>query len=85
MSEIKQPSFPVPFLYSVLVSISVCTVLLTAFHFINSPDSSPFSDSILSVVFPPYWPFQLYISFGKSPDITAVGGPGSKHVNSLTN
>ena len=44
MSEINQPSLPTPF-YSVLVSISVCRALSTAFHSINSPDSSSFPGS----------------------------------------
>ena len=48
--------------YSVLVSISVFIVLSTVFHSINSPDNSPFSDSVLPVLSLPYWSFQLYIS-----------------------
>ena len=54
-------SLPTPF-YFVLVSISVVITLLTVFHSINSPDNSPFSHSVLPVLFLPYWFFQLYIS-----------------------
>ena len=51
------------FLYSVLVSISVFMALSTVFHSINSPDYSPFSHSVLTVLFLAYWPFQLHISY----------------------
>ena len=61
MSDINQPSLPTPF-YSVLVSISVFMALSTAFHSINSPDNSPFSNSVLVVLALPYWSFQLHIS-----------------------
>ena len=44
--DINQPSMPTPF-YSVLVSFSVFMVLSTVFHSVNSPDSSPFSHSVL--------------------------------------
>ena len=57
--------FP-PF-YSVLVSISVFMALLTVSHSIILPDNSPFSHSVLPVLCLPYWSFQLYISFWKSP------------------
>ena len=40
---INQPSLPTP-IYSLLVSISVFMALSTAFHFINPPDNSPFSE-----------------------------------------
>ena len=50
MSDINQLSLPTPF-YSVLVSISVFVALSTVFHSINSPDNSPFSDSVLPVFF----------------------------------
>ena len=59
--DITQPSLPTPF-YSVLVAISVFTALSTVLNSINSPDSSPLSHSLLSVLFLPYWPLQLYIS-----------------------
>ena len=55
-----------PFL-SVLVAISVFMALSTVLHLINSPDNSPFSHSVLVVLSLPYWSFQLYISFWKSP------------------
>ena len=58
---INLPSLPTPF-YSVLVSVSVFIVLLTVFHSINSPDNSPFSFSVLPVLFLPDWPFQLRVS-----------------------
>ena len=59
--DIFQPSLPTPF-NSVLVSVSVFVALSTVFHSINCPDNSPFSQSVLPVLFPPYWSFQLYIS-----------------------
>ena len=66
MSVVNQPSLPTPF-YSVLVSVSVCMALSTVFHSINSPDNSPFSDSVLLALSLPYWSFQFYISLCKSP------------------
>ena len=59
--NINQPSLPAPF-YSVLVSVSASMSLSTVFHFIKFPDNSPFSHSVLLVLFLPYWSFQLYIS-----------------------
>ena len=59
--DINQPSLPTPY-YSVLVSVSVFMALSTVFHSINSPDNSPLSNSVLSVLIPSYWSFQLYIS-----------------------
>ena len=59
--DINQPSLPTPF-YSVLMSICVYMALSTVFHSINSPDNSPFSHSVLPVLFLPYWSFQLFIS-----------------------
>ena len=59
--DINQPNLPTPF-YSVLVSISVFMAFSTVFHSINSPDSSPFSHSVLLVLCLPYWSFQLNIS-----------------------
>ena len=50
-----------PLFYSVLVSVSVFMALSTVFHSIDSPDNSPFSHSVLLVLFLPYWSFQLYI------------------------
>ena len=58
---INQLSLPTPF-YSVLVSISVFMALSAVFHSINSPDNSPLSHSVLTVLFLPYWSFQLHIS-----------------------
>ena len=40
--DINQPNLPTPFC-SLLVSVSVCTALLTVFHSINSSDNSPLS------------------------------------------
>ena len=51
--DINQPSLPTPF-YSVLVSVSVLMALSTVFHSINSPDNSPLSHFVLSVLFLPY-------------------------------
>ena len=62
----KQPSLTTPF-YSVVVSVSVFTALSTVFHFINSPDNSPLSYSVLPVLSLLYRSFQLYISVWKSP------------------
>ena len=61
MSDINQPSLPTPF-YSVLMSVSVFMALSTVFNFINSPDKSVFSHSVLPLLSPPYWSFQLYTS-----------------------
>ena len=61
VKDINQSSLPTPF-YSVLVSISVFMSLSIVFHSINSPDNSPLSDSVLSVLILPYWSFQLYMS-----------------------
>ena len=75
VSDINQPSLPTPF-YSVLVSVSVFMALSNVFHFINSPDNSPFSHSVLLVLSLPYWSFQLYVSFVKvsfSPDTIRTG------------
>ena len=56
---INQPSMPTPF-YSDLVSVSVFMAHSTVFHSINSPDDSTLSHSVLSVLFLPYWSFQLH-------------------------
>ena len=47
---------------SVLVSVSVFKALSTVFYSINSPNNSPLSYAVFSVLFLPYWSFQLYIS-----------------------
>ena len=59
--DIKQPSLPTPF-HSVLVSIYVFMALSAIFYSINSPDNSPLSQSVLPILFLPYWSFQLCIS-----------------------
>ena len=61
VKDINQPSLPTPF-YSVLVSVSVFMALSTLFHSLNSPDNSPFSQSVLLVLSLPDWSFQLHIS-----------------------
>ena len=61
--DIYQPNLPAPF-YSVLES-SVFMTLSTVFHFINSPDNSPLSHSVLSVLFLLIGPFN-YISLYES-------------------
>ena len=61
MFDINQPNLPAPF-YSVLMSISVFMAFSTVFHSINSPNNSPFSHSVLPILSPLYWTFQLYIS-----------------------
>ena len=58
---INQPSLPTH-CYSALVSISVFMALSTVLNSINSPDNSPLSHSVLSVLFLPHWSFKLYIS-----------------------
>ena len=59
--DINQSSLPTLF-YSALVSVSVFMALSTVFHFINSPERSPPSHTVLPVLFLSYWPFQLHIS-----------------------
>ena len=54
--------------HSVLASLMA---LSPVFRFINSPDNSPYSHSVLPVLFLPYWSFQLYISFLKSPEMVS--------------
>ena len=49
VTDINQPSLPTP-PYSVLVPISVLMALSIVFHFINSPDNSPFSHPVLPVL-----------------------------------
>ena len=63
--NLSQPSLPTPF-YSALVSVSVFMTLSTVFHFINSPNNSLLSHSVLLVSFLPYWSFQPYISLWKT-------------------
>ena len=72
MYDINQLSLPTPF-YSVLMSISVFIALSTVFHFINSPDNSPFSHAVLPVLsfsFSAIYPF-MKVSF--SPDVIPSG------------
>ena len=61
VKDINQPSLSTPF-YSVLTSISVFIALSTVFLSINSPDNSPFSHSVLPVLYLPNWSFQPCIS-----------------------
>ena len=63
--DINQPTMPTPF-YSGLVSISVFMDLSTVFLFINSPENSPLSQSVLLVLFLPYWSFHLSSALVKS-------------------
>ena len=63
--DINQPSLPTPF-HSILVSVSVFMALSTVFHSINSPDNSPLSHSVLSVLVLPYWSIQRYIFLDES-------------------
>ena len=65
--DVNQLSLPIPFFYSVLVSVSVFMALSTVFHSINSPANSSFSRSVLQVLSLSYWSFQLYVSLWKSP------------------
>ena len=48
--------------YAVLASASVSMAFSTVFHSMNSSDISPFSRSVLLVLFLPYGSFQLHIS-----------------------
>ena len=61
VKDINQPSLPTPF-YSVLVFLPVFTTLSNVFQSINSPDNSPLSHTVLPVLLPSYWSFQLDIS-----------------------
>ena len=56
-----EPSLPTPF-YPVLLPISIFIALSTVFLSLNSSDNSLLSHSVLPVLFPPYWSFQLSIS-----------------------
>ena len=51
---------PLHNVFQLLLSLS------TVFHSINSPNNSPFSDSVLAVLTLSYCSFQLYISLWKS-------------------
>ena len=78
---INQPSLPTPF-YCVLVSISAFMVLSNIFHSIHSPDKSPFSHSVLPVLFLPCWPFStvyLFMKVSFSPYKILYGWLGLKH------
>ena len=59
--DINQPRLLTPF-YSVLMSASAFMALSTVFHSINYLENSPFSRSVLPVLFLPYWSFQVSIS-----------------------
>ena len=59
--DTNQPSLPGPF-HSVLVSMSVFIALSTVFHFVNSPNNTPLSHSVLSVLLLTYWSFQQSVS-----------------------
>ena len=54
--DINHPSSPTPS-QSVFVSVAVFMVLSTVLNSINSPDNSPLSHSVLSVLFLPYRSF----------------------------
>ena len=60
MSDINHLSLPTPF-YFVLLSVYVSMALSTVFYYINSPNNTLLSNSVLPVLFLPYWSFQLYI------------------------
>ena len=47
VSDVSQQCLPTPF-YSVLLSVFVFVAHSTVCHSINSPENSPFSDSVLS-------------------------------------
>ena len=54
--DINQRSLPTQFC-SVLVFVSICMAISTAFHSIDFPDNSPLSHSVLPVLFLPIGPF----------------------------
>ena len=58
--DINKPNLPTPF-YFLLESASVIMAQSTVSHSINSPDNSPLSHSVLSVLFLSDWSSQLYI------------------------
>ena len=75
MFDINQSSLPTPF-NSVLVSVFVFMALSTVFHSINSPDNSPFSDSVLpvlSLVLLVLSTIYLFMKVSLSPDIILCG------------
>ena len=76
MSDINQASLSTPF-YSVLVSISIFLALSTVFHSTDCPDNSPFSHSVLSVLFLSALvvisPVNLFMEVFFNPDIIPSG------------
>ena len=75
VKDINQPSLPTPF-YSVLVSTSVFMALSTVLHFINSPDNSLFSHSVLPVLISALLVLStkhLFMKVSFSPDIILSG------------
>ena len=70
-SDINQLSLPTPF-NNVLVSISVFMALLTVLHSINSPDNSPFSHSVLPVLFV-FSTIYIFMKVSFSPDVIPNG------------
>ena len=67
--------------YSVFVSVSVFVALSAVFHFMNSPDNSPLSHSVLPVLV--LSTIYLFMKVSLSPDIILCGWLGFKH--QLTN
>ena len=64
-------------LSSVLVTVSVFMALSTVFHSINSPDYSPFSDSVLPVLsLPDWWSLTVYLFMKASfsPEVIIPSG-----------
>ena len=59
--DIGQPSLPTPFILFLCLFLSLWHFqqYFIAFFF---PDNSPLSHSVLPVLFPPYWSFQLHDS-----------------------
>ena len=57
--DINQPGFHTPFFYSVLVPVFVFMAVSTVFCSLNSPDNPPLFLSVLPVLYPPCWSFQL--------------------------
>ena len=64
VKDINQPSLPHSFLFCSCVCLWPFQLY---FNFINSPDNSPLSHSVLPILILPHWSFQLYIALWKSP------------------
>ena len=71
--HLPPPPFYSSFLSSFLLTCLPGIAHSTVFHSINSPNNSPLSLSVLSVLFLPYWSFQLHMKVSLSPPIILCG------------